>query len=76
MQRYLDCAVVNHIHSINKRDKRKPFETVRGVFFEGKPIYDTSGFYEKTHIQNLCPTPTQHQRRILRAGQPIGNYLA
>jgi hypothetical protein len=53
LQRYLDCAVINHIHSINKRDKRKPFETVRGVFLEGKRIYDTSGFYEKTHIQ-IC----------------------
>ena len=31
MQRYLDCAVINHIHSINKRDKRKPFETVRCI---------------------------------------------
>ncbi len=36
LQRYLDCAVINHIHSINKRDKRKPFETVRGVFLEGR----------------------------------------
>lgn len=53
LQRYLDCAVINHIHSINERAKRKPFETVRGVFLEGKRIYDTSGFYEKTHIQ-IC----------------------
>jgi hypothetical protein len=45
--------VINHIHSINKRDKRKPFETVRGVFLEGKRIYETSGFYEKTHVQ-IC----------------------
>ena len=43
LQRHLDCAVINHIHSINKRDKRKPFETVRGVFLEGNRIYDTSG---------------------------------
>jgi hypothetical protein len=53
LQRYLDCAVINHTHSINKRADRKPFETVRGVFLEGKRIYETSGFYEKTHIQ-IC----------------------
>jgi hypothetical protein len=25
----------------------------RGVFIEGDPIYNTAGFYEKSHIQ-LC----------------------
>ena len=32
LQRYLDCAVINHIHSVNKRDKGKAFDTVRGLF--------------------------------------------
>jgi hypothetical protein len=53
LQRNLDCAVINYIHSVMKRDNEKPFDTVRGVFLEGKPIYDTSGFREKTHIQ-IC----------------------
>jgi hypothetical protein len=30
LQRYLDCAVINHIHSVIKRDKGKAFDTVRG----------------------------------------------
>ena len=51
--RHLDCAVINHIHAVNHKAGRREFETVRGVFLEGRPIYDTSGFYEKTHIQ-LC----------------------
>ena len=65
LQRYLDCAVINHIHSINKRDKRKPFETVRGVFLEGKRIYDTSGFYEKTHIQ-ICVRDLANIKGVFR----------
>jgi len=36
-----------------KRDKGKAFDSVRGVFLAGKRIYNTSGFYEKTHIQ-IC----------------------
>jgi hypothetical protein len=44
LQRRLDCAVINYMHAVNKRDKRRVFETVRGVFLEGKPIYETSGF--------------------------------
>jgi len=28
-----------------------PFDTVRGVFFEGDPIYSNCGFHERTHVQ-------------------------
>jgi hypothetical protein len=65
LQRYLDCAVINHIHSINKRDKRDAFETVRGVFLEGKRIYDTSGFFEKTHIQ-ICVRDPKNIKAVFR----------
>jgi hypothetical protein len=65
LQRYLDCAVINHIHSINKRDNRKSFETVRGVFLEGKRIYETSGFREKTHIQ-VCVRDLSNIKGVFR----------
>jgi hypothetical protein len=65
LRRYLDCAVINHIHSINKRDNRKRFETVRGVFLEGKRIYQTSGFYEKTHIQ-ICVRNLSNIKGVFR----------
>jgi hypothetical protein len=26
-------------------------DSVKGVFIEGRPIYEGSGFHEKTHIQ-------------------------
>jgi hypothetical protein len=65
LQRYLDCAVINHIHSVIKRDKGKAFDTVRGVFLEGKRIYNTSGFYEKTHIQ-ICVRSLSNIKGVFR----------
>jgi hypothetical protein len=51
--RRLDCAVINHLHKIRETARLPPFETVRGVFIEGRRIYPESGFFEKTHVQ-LC----------------------
>ena len=33
--------------------KKHRSNSVKGVFVEGDPIYETAGFYEKTHIQ-IC----------------------
>jgi hypothetical protein len=65
LQRYLDCAVINHIHSVIKRDKGNAFDTVRGVFLEGKRIYNTSGFYEETHIQ-ICVRNLSNIKGVFR----------
>jgi hypothetical protein len=51
--RRLDCAVLRHLHAIRKAGNQPAFDTVRGVFIEGPPIYPDSGFREKTHIQ-IC----------------------
>lgn len=51
--RRLDRAVIEYLHTYRKRRGEIPFDTVRGVFTEGKRIYLNSGFRRKTHIQ-LC----------------------
>jgi hypothetical protein len=51
--RHLDCAVINHLHAVRRSARLAPFDTVKGPFIEGGPIYPNSGFYEKTHIQ-IC----------------------
>lgn len=51
LRRYLDCAVINHLHQIREDAGERPFDSVRGVFIEGKELYPTSGFHHKTHIQ-------------------------
>ena len=53
LQRDLDCAVIQQIHDYNRTEEKRPFDSVRGVFVEGKPAYEGSAFMEKTHIQ-LC----------------------
>jgi hypothetical protein len=51
--RELDCAVVNQTASINEEIGKEPFDSVRGIFAEGKPIYPGAGFRGKTHVQ-IC----------------------
>jgi hypothetical protein len=63
--RHLDCAVMNHIHDVNKRSNQPEFDTVRGVFLEGQPIYETSGFHEKTHIQ-ICVRNPRNIKGVFR----------
>jgi hypothetical protein len=52
-----DCAVINHLHNIRDAAKLLPFDTVKGVFIEGRRIYPESGFFEKTHIQICVRNP-------------------
>jgi hypothetical protein len=56
--RDLDCAVINQIHDVNEKTGREPFNSVRGIFTEGKPIYPGAGFRGKTHVQ-LCIRSSQ-----------------
>ena len=54
--RNLDCAVIQTIqrtHSINMDKDKAGFDSVRGVFTEGKKPYPGAAFYSKTHIQ-IC----------------------
>jgi hypothetical protein len=53
LYRKLDCAVIQFMHSAMEQSGQKSFDTVRGVFWEGKELYPTSGFKEKNHVQ-LC----------------------
>ena len=64
LQHYLDCVVVDHLYEIMKKEKQ-PFDTVKGVFIEGSPIYLTSRFYQKTHIQ-VCVRNTNCIKGVFR----------
>lgn len=54
LKRTLDCAVIEYLCA-NLTDT--PYDTVRGIFREGKPIYPSSGFYLHTHIQICVRSP-------------------
>ncbi len=47
----LDCEVINWLHYIRLKDGKEPFDSVKGAFIEGNPIYPAANFMEKTHIQ-------------------------
>lgn len=49
--RYLDCAVIRFLHKVLEEQKAEPFDTVRGLFPEGDPLYDGAGFLDRNHIQ-------------------------
>lgn len=59
--RELDCAVFEYMHKSIKEEiesnssntKLKEFDTVKGVFLEGAPVYEGAGIYKKTHVQ-IC----------------------
>ena len=55
--RYLDCAVIETIHQFNNDEKLLEFDSVRGVFWEGKDLYPNAGFKEKNHIQIAVRNP-------------------
>ena len=51
--RNLDCAVVMAAHELNRKAEEKPYDSVRGAFWEGARLYPNAGFAEKNHIQ-IC----------------------
>ena len=51
LRRHLDCAVIQYVHSTRAARNQPAIDTCRGVFIEGEPLYPTSGFYSKSHIQ-------------------------
>lgn len=57
IKRHLDCAVIETIHQFNEDTKKQPFDSVRGVFFEGKDLYQNAGFKSNNHIQIAIRNP-------------------
>ena len=55
--RELDCAVIETLHTLRENSQQPPFDTIRGVFPEGKEIYPNAGFREKDHIQICIRNP-------------------
>jgi len=49
------CAVIEFLHALQKW--LRGFDTVRGIFTEGSPVYEGSGFLTKTHVQIAVRNP-------------------
>lgn len=54
--RRLDCAVITRLHApLGLEDVL--LDSVRGIFIEDDPVYQTSGFHKKTHVQIAVCNP-------------------
>jgi len=58
LQRNLDCAVIQNLHTMRLESGLKKYDTVRSVFTEGEEIYHNAGFRDKNHIQ-ICVRNTE-----------------
>ncbi|MGD9863299.1 MAG: hypothetical protein AB7S99_08805 [Pseudodonghicola sp.] len=67
--RFLDCAVIKHLHSAIEVQGEEPFDTVRGLFTEGEELFPGSGFQKKTHIQIAVRNP-DCIKGLFRAARP------
>jgi hypothetical protein len=65
IRRNLDCAVINHVHDLRESGNRLAFNTVRGAFHEGEPLYPGAGIRRKTHIQ-IAVRSTENIQGIFR----------
>lgn len=55
--RKLDCAVIQTVHRSNEREGTASYDSVRGVFWEGKELFPNAFFKEKNHIQICVRNP-------------------
>lgn len=55
--RHLDCAVIQTLHQTRSKKGLKEYDSVRGVFWEGKDLYPNAGLKEKNHIQICIRNP-------------------
>lgn len=55
--RELDCLVFNALHALREKKGLSSYDTVRGLFWEGEPIYEGAGIQENNHIQ-ICVRDT------------------
>lgn len=64
--RALDCDVINHLHWMMDEEPDPEgdaegaasyFDTVRGMFTEGDPLYPGAAFYRQSHVQIAVRNP-------------------
>ena len=51
--RALDCAVLNALHQYRQENEWAAYDSVRGPFLEGEPLYPGASFRSENHIQ-IC----------------------
>jgi hypothetical protein len=79
--RFLDRAVITHLHESLKKAGIRDYDTLRALFPEGRELYTGAGFWERTHVQLAVRTQESihgvfrvPQFQLKRAGIPLDIY--
>lgn len=64
--RFLDRAVIE-AYLLDEKDAGIVYDTVRGAFVEGEPVFPGSGFFTETHVQVAVRNP----RSIIGVFRPM-----
>ncbi len=72
--RDLDCAVIETLHRYRKASGFEAFDSVRGMFAEGKELYPGAGFQEQSHIQ-ICVCNPNCIKGYFRVRDSDGTFL-
>lgn len=68
--RHLDCMVMEYLHRLRAQEGRhSPFDTIRGFFIEGEPLYANAGFRKLDHVQ-ICVRNDRCIRGFFRVRKP------
>ncbi|MBK1877590.1 hypothetical protein [Pelagicoccus mobilis] len=57
LRRNLDCAAFEMLHQIREANESPAYDSVRGVFWEGKELYPGTTMKERNHIQICVRNP-------------------
>jgi hypothetical protein len=60
VKRKLDCATVNFLHRMRRRERQPRFDTIRCPFMEGGSLFKGSKIHAKTHLQWCVRNPGRH----------------
>jgi hypothetical protein len=71
--RYLDCAVIEAVHRLREEEKQPPYDSIRGVFWEGEELYPQAGFRSHNHIQ-ICVRNPNCIKGYFRPLKPSPDY--
>ena len=66
VNRRLDCAVCQFLHTLREVNGQPPFDTLRAAFLEGRQLYPGAGFRARTHIQWCVRNPRRSIRGYFR----------
>jgi hypothetical protein len=70
--RRLDCMVMNTLHTLRREEELASFDSVRGPFLEGEPVYEGAGFRSEVTSRFVCARWTASRATSARSCATAG----